>query len=136
MAQSGHRDNYKDTSLSSQPTSREWHVGSEWRFTTFADFGKKKVLTFRVTDQRAKSCNDGDWRRLILLQGEIGRDSEPAYLLEGRRLWVSINANICDDDDDIRGVLSGATFEGDRALGGLFAHTKLVGHVKAQVVPP
>ena len=128
------RDPYGYEKLVSQPTPRTWHAGAVWRFTT-SSHGKADTLAFRVTDERATSCTSGTWHKLVVLSGHVGSASEPAYRVEGRFLWISLNANICDANDDIRGELSDNTFKGDRRAGGMFGDA-LVGRVVGSPVQP
>jgi len=102
-------------------------------FVTTPRSGQAKILTFRVTDQPATTCTSGVWKKLLLVDGKIGSDAEPAYSVEGRALSISINANICDANDDINGELAAATFKGDRRAGGMFGST-LIGSVRGSCV--
>jgi hypothetical protein len=128
------RDPYGYDKLASKPTPPSWHAGAVWRFTTISH-GKANNLTFRVTDEAATICTSGTWHKLVVLSGKVGSGSEPAYSVEGRFLWISLNANICDANDDIRGALGENTFKGDRRAGGMFGSTR-VGKVVGSPVQP
>jgi hypothetical protein len=128
------REMARHKKLAAQPTPQQWRTGSVWRFVTARRGGKQEVLTFRVTDQLATTCTNGVWRKLILLEGNVGPGSEPAYLVEGCNLSVSLHANICDANDDIFGDLRGGTFIGKRRVSGLFGG-EYIGRVRGSYVP-
>jgi hypothetical protein len=108
--------------LSSQPTPPDWKTGAIWTFVTTKKSGSSETLTFRVTNELAKTCESGVWRKLQLVDGNLpaieGEPSQPAFSVEGRFLWISLFSNWCDLEDHIRGELQDKTFKGDRTFGG------------------
>lgn len=119
--------------LSTQSTPSEWAADSVWTFVTAHKAGASESLTFRVTDESADTCMSGVWRKLELVEGQVasiaGIRSKAAFSVDGRFLWVSLNANWCDANDDIRGELRAARFEGERSVGGITG-SSIVGSVE------
>jgi len=108
--------------LSSRPTPEDWKPGSVWTFVIADRSGKSQTLTFRLSDEVAQTCMPGDWRKLDQIAGAprvfAGVAARAAYKADGSFLWVSLNSNWCDVNDDIRGELAGAAFKGERSMGG------------------
>jgi hypothetical protein len=123
--------------LSQLPTPDAWTAGSVWSFATTDQNGNVQSLAFRVTDEAADTCTSGSWYKLEQISGHVGSfdgvPSEPAFSIEGRFLWISLNSNGCDADDDIRGELREEVFIGERSLSGPFG-SSLVGQVKGRRV--
>src|SRR5437660_371994 len=130
------REDKRHKRLAAQPTPHEWRAGAIWRFATTPPSGKSKpeVLTFRVTNEPATSCLwDVGWRnawyKLVLVEGKIPSGAQPAYQVEGRAVAININADICDMNDYVDGVLTNGEFEGKRTVSGLLARSEVVGTV-------
>ncbi len=119
--------------LSARPTPRDWKPGAVWTFVTAKKSGVTESLTVRMTDEIAKTCTSGVWRKLQVVRGRVpqlgGEPTQPACMVEGSFLWISLLAPWCDIDDDIRGRLEGNTFTGDRTQGGMMG-SDLVGTVR------
>jgi hypothetical protein len=137
------RTQERHKNLAAQPTPREWRTGAVWRFVTTPPPGKRKpeILTFRVTKEPATSCSlDVEWKnvwyKLVLVKGHKFPGAQPAHQVEGRALAININADICDLNDYIEGVLTEGKFEGKRTTSGLGARPELVGTVRGTYVKP
>jgi hypothetical protein len=89
-----HGGDYK--MLSARPTPLDWAPGAVWTFVTTKTSGEQDTLTFRVTDELAKTCTDGVWRKLNVMSGHVPQSADvtpqPAYMVEGSFLWIDINA--------------------------------------------
>ena len=131
------RPSWDHKTLSAQPTPQHWKAGSVWAFVITPRSGKPETLTFRVTGDTADTCASGDWRTLELVDGHpgsfAGTPSKAAYSVEGRFLWISLNSNWCDANDDVRGELDGGTFKGERSVGGITG-SSLIGTVQGRRV--
>lgn len=126
-----HREEYR--SRAAEPTPSDWKPGAVWAFVTTRPGGDTENVTFRVSDDKVKTCTSGDWRKLELVEGKLGSLAgtpfEAAYLVEGRNLWISLTSNWCDIDNDLKGELQGHRFEGQHASGGMMGST-LIGQVR------
>ena len=124
-------------SLVARPTPASWASGAVWSFTITDRSGKPETLMFRVSSDLAKTCISGEWRKLELIGGKAGTfagvESQPAYSVEGSFLWISLNSNLCDADNDLRGELNGNTFTGEHTFGGVTGD-RPVGVVQGQMV--
>jgi len=110
-----------DTNSSSGSDQDAWSPNSVWQFDLFDDDDYVyKTATFRITDEPAKSCLSGDWKRLIAVSDTAEFAYRPAYLVEGRKLTILIWTDICDLYDKIEGELSGSSFIGKLASDGVF----------------
>lgn len=116
-------DRYR--SLATEPTPSHWKPGATWTFVATNSRGAKDVLTFRISESKVETCSSGDWRKLELLEGNIGTESVPAALVEGRNLLISLTSNVCDFDHEIRGELDDGSFKGERTSGGPFGGTTI-----------
>ncbi|GAB3361763.1 hypothetical protein [Lysobacter tyrosinilyticus] len=114
-----HRPRLDYQALSAQPTPPDWAAGAVWRFDTASGSGKLESHTFRVSDERADTCVSGDWRKLERVDGHLGSAAQAAYTVSGRFLLISLNSNLCDANDEIRGELAGVNFNGERSAGGV-----------------
>ena len=102
-----------------------------WEFT-IQDMQHKPVGSLRVrfTDQAARSCRGGSWKRLALehfsTTGEpIFPGNDPlSYRLEGRTLTIGRN-EICDAYVGLSGPMSSGHMEGDFFSFGLSGTTQL-----------
>jgi hypothetical protein len=126
----GHDGGYKVPSA--RPTSRDWKPGAVWAFVTTKKSGERDSLTFRLTDEIAKTCTGGSWRKLQVVSGLLPQlqssPSQAAYSVEGSFLSIDLLAGWCDIGDNIRGKLEGTTFTGDRTQGGMMG-SDVVGNV-------
>ena len=115
--------------ISTQPTPQHWKPDSVWTFVMTPQSGTPRTLTFRVTDDTADTCISGDWRKLELVEGQsgsfAGTPSKAAYEVQGRFLWISLNSNWCDANDDVRGELYGGRFKGERSVGGITGSSEI-----------
>ena len=120
-------DRYR--ALAAEPIPDDWKPGAIWTFVTTDRAGRKDSLTFRVLDKAADTCTSGDWRALELLEGDAGSLArtpfEPAALVQGRNLWISLASNWCDIENDLKGELQGDGFNGLRTSGGMTGNTVL-----------
>jgi hypothetical protein len=113
--------------LMSAPTPSDWEIGSVWNFV---QYGRDEVavldVSFRVTDEPARTCSSGTWRRLEIVEGQVGNGSvelRQAYSVTGRLLTLDLTGGC--DFGSIQGVLSERTFEGE-TRGGLTMGAKFV----------
>jgi len=126
--------------LAALETPAAWREGGAWTFhvvgTHRQDIGD---LTLRLTDQAAQTCNGDGWRRAEVLATSIespplnhwsgaGAGTPgpyPAYLIEGRNLWLLLNAPICDNDWTMRGALKDHGAEGTFGTEGMLGGERL-----------
>lgn len=119
--------------LAAAPTPEGWKDGAVWTFVTTKRDGTEIALTFRISNAAADTCTSGDWRSLEPLDAYPGSLAEipfkPASRVDGRNLWISLRSNWCDMNHDLKGELSGNTFNGRYTSGGISGEV-LVGHVR------
>jgi hypothetical protein len=113
--------------LMSEPTPSNWEIGSEWNFVKYGKDGVAVLdVTFRVTDNPARTCSSGDWRELDIVDGQIGTGSiqlKQSYSVSGRLLTIDLTG-WCDVGA-IQGALSEESFAG-QTTGGPFTRGKFV----------
>jgi hypothetical protein len=110
--------------LAAEPTPASWHPGAVWDFVVYDGRGKvEKQLRFQVTGDSASTCLSGEWKRLVPVGGAASATSDPAYLLEGRNLLILLSTGLCDGYDELKGELSGLSFEGRHVSSGLLGGT-------------
>ena len=115
--------------LSAEPTPTDWRAGTVWVFTLPERLSPSGPLTYRLTNRPAETCTSGTWYELEPVGAELPRLAEiqlkPAYHTAGRYLVVSLNANMCDMNSEIRGALTGHLFDGEYSTGGISGTTTL-----------
>lgn len=112
--------------LSALPTPTVWEQPSTWTFAiSNSEDELVGTLTLELLDAPAETCGGEGWRlaRPVVanldnppLNDWYSEDNKtsalyPAYRIEGKYLWLVLNAPICDNDWTMRGELSefGAT---------------------------
>lgn len=86
---------------------------------TDADGQEVRKLTLALTEQRARTCIAGDWKRAKVVVDADKYTRDPAYTLEDGKLNVLLVTGICDAYDSYVGELSNGTFDGEHAAYGL-----------------
>ena len=133
--------------LAKLETPRAWAGQSEWRVHVV---GQKREeigeITLVFTGDEVQTCVAGNWKRAEMKstsvkdpplhhwytkKSEGGAALYPAYLIEGQNLWVLLNAPICDNDWELRGVLSSDGATGEFSAGGLLG-SKTLGSFTAE----
>jgi hypothetical protein len=115
FAREAEREKKEHEALAAQPTPAAWHPRAIWRFVITDSSGARQVLAFRVTRERTTTCTGVTfwkdiWYKLVVVQGHV--PTEAAYQVEGRALFIDLGAGVCDADDVLDGVLSGAKYTG------------------------
>jgi hypothetical protein len=138
------------STLRALPTPSAWHAPSTWTFV-ISD-RKSTVLggfTIELLTDDATTCEGGDWKIARLVSTTLdkpplkhwytdsaqgGAGLHAAYQIEGRYIYVLLNAPVCDNDWALRGEVTdrGAqgTFGTEEMFGG-----KLIGEFRAVAVP-
>jgi hypothetical protein len=130
--------------LASAPPSRTpavWKEPRVWQFY-IVDNDRKWMgaIVLEFTNNPFASCTDGNWQqaRLIssstdffklhgasreLTKGEIAI----AYLVDGVKLWIDLNANLCEEHFFLQGELSDTGSSGQVQHYNFFTSTKQLG---------
>lgn len=87
-----------------------------------------RQLSFVLTDEPAKTCIPGDWKKARVVNDEAGYTKAPAYTLESGKLEVLLVNQMCDAHDSYVGVLAGGRFQGEHVAYGL-GFSKTLGKV-------
>lgn len=136
--------NYSE--LSVQPTPNTWTVTSSWQFE-IEERGKKEhdFLTLELTDEEARSCLSGSWRRALVKEVSFDRKALfiesskdqiffPAYEIVGRYIFIQLHAPYCDIDLLLKGAIHDHGAQGIFEETGPF-HYNLLGTFSARQSP-
>ena len=92
-----------------------------------------RQLSFILTNESAKTCISGDWKKAKVVKDVDAYTNNPAYTLENGKLEVLLVNQMCDAYDSYVGDLSNGHFHGDHVAYGL-GFNKALGSVSGTYV--
>jgi hypothetical protein len=105
-------------------------------FTETNESGQQvRHLSFLLTDEPAKTCIAGDWKKAKPVNDVQAYTKDPAYVIENGRLEVLLVNWACDVYDSYIGTLSNGTFNGHHVDYGL-GYNKTIGNVSGIEAKP